>query len=289
MRAIMEEYRQQLRNRPDVVGLLAVTNQESYSPVIDGFDLLLFVVSDSDGQIPSILHYSKDGYRIQERWSTLAEIRSWLEGAPHRDIVQWLLQGEILEDRDGCLRQLRERLGNFGDEMRERRLFYEFASFLKSYLQAKQYIQQGHYLDAYSNVLDALHHWARIAIVEMGSHPELTVWRQLRQINPGVYKLYEELTHSSESLEQRLRLVLLACEFSVMSKMERCCALLLRLLKSRETPWRADELRRHPELAGVDIDLNLVLGKLERKGLIREVAVARDEWLTALEIQYACR
>lgn len=289
MLAIMEEYKQKFQNRPEVLSLLAVSNQASYSPVIDGFDLMLFVVADDAGFVPSILHYNKDGCRIQERWSTRAEIEGWIEGGHNRSIVHWLLQGEILVDPHSYLQTLRSRLGDFGSELRERRLFFEFSLFLRSYLQAKQYIQEGHYLDAYSNVLEALLHWARIVIVETGYHPELTVWRQLRQINPGVYKLYEELTLSTESLEQRVRLVLLACEFSAMSKMEGCCALLLRLLGTRDTPWQPDELRRHPDLVGSDIDLNLILSRLERKGLIREVAVAGDEMFTALEIHYASR
>ena len=96
----------------------------------------------------------------------------------------------------------------------------EFSLFISKFIQSKEYLAEEHYLDAYSNILESLHHWARIVIIEENHYPELTVWRQVRLINPGVDKLYEELTLSSETLRQRVELVILACEFSVMSKMK---------------------------------------------------------------------
>lgn len=189
-------------------------------------------------------------------------------------------------DQDLYLKGLGHQLLEYPENLREQKLFFEFTLFLKSYLQCKQYIKEGHVLDAFSNILDALHHWARIVIVEEGFHPESTVWAHIRRINPGVYKLYEELTQSKETLEQRVQLVLLACEFSVMSKMERCCAMLTRILASENKLWSPDELKAHPELGGITIELASLLNKMAQKSLIKEVAVTVDQDMSLLELKY---
>ncbi|KMR35055.1 hypothetical protein EY05_14905, partial [Staphylococcus aureus] len=71
------------------------------------------------------------------------------------------------------------------------------------------------YLDAYNHVVHALHHLARLAIIENGFHPEITVWNQVKQIEPEIFKLYEELLTSEESIEKRLELLFLASDFLI--------------------------------------------------------------------------
>lgn len=198
------------------------------------------------------------------------------------------MRGEILFDRDQYLAQIRQRLLAFPDELRKQKMLAEFAAFLRTYLHAKQDLQDGNILDAHSHILTSLHHWAHIVLIEEGVHPELTVWAQIKGYNPGVYKLYEELTVSPETLEQRVHLVLLACEFHVMSKMKSCCRLLLDLMENREEPWSVMELYNHPELRHLRVDLSLLLQKLVVRGFIREVAVIPDSGDTdELELKYA--
>lgn len=190
-------------------------------------------------------------------------------------------------DRDGYLSSVRERLLQFPASMREQKQFAEFTGFLRTYLQAKQDLLDGNLLDAYSHVLTALHHWAHIVLIEEGRHPELTVWKQLKRVHPGIYKLYEELTVSPETLEQRVQLVMLGCEFSVMSKMKTSCALLFNILGSREEPWSIAELQSHSTLNILHGDLSLVLQKLVKREYIREVAVMNEAGdIGALELRY---
>jgi hypothetical protein len=171
--------------------------------------------------------------------------------------------------------------------IREQKLLSEFSQFVRSYLQAKQDLKDGQVLDAYSNVLSSLHYWAHIALVEEGMHPELTVWEQMRRVNPGIYKLFEELTTSGETLEKRVQLVLLACEFSILNKMESSCALLIRLIESRSESWTPSELLQHPDLSGLSLELSVLLQKLVNRGCIREIAKAsRDSISGLLELRY---
>jgi hypothetical protein len=94
------------------------------------------------------------------------------------------------------------------------------------------------------------------------------------------------LTTSKETVAQRVELILLACDFSVMSKMEKCSQVLLRLLESRSEPWSYEELAQHADMAQSKPELGLLLNKLVKKLLIREVAVAKDSTMDWMELSY---
>ncbi|WP_127582437.1 hypothetical protein [Paenibacillus koleovorans] len=180
---------------------------------------------------------------------------------------------------------LKEDRGGDTADPRRQWLQVEFSYFLRSYLQSKAFMQDAYLLDAYQQVLEALQHWARIVIIEEGLEPEQMVWAQVRRVNPGVHKLYEEITSNEESLEQRVKLVLLACEFAIMSKMESCCSVLLDVIRSRPEPWSLQDLSEKPELRDLKLDLPVLMAKMSRKELVREVAVSADDSLL-LELKY---
>ena len=279
---------QWIQDAPGLIGVFLIDNPYRYNPLIDGLDLLLLAVVERDEHEKSVRHVRTDGKRMQIRTVATAVLDEWIAGVENRSIIPWIVRGEILMDRDGYLERVKQRVIDFPEELRKEKLAAEFSAFLRKFLHAKQDLQDGNILDANSNVLAALHHWAHISLIEDGVHPELTVWAQMKKYNPGIYKLYEELTTSMESLEKRVQLVLLACEFHVISKMKSCCRLLLDLIKSREEPWSMSELMARPELKSLRLDLSLLLRKLVTRGLIREVAVlpvSGDP--DALELQYA--
>ncbi|MNC50146.1 hypothetical protein D3C75_993700 [compost metagenome] len=69
-----------------------------------------------------------------------------------------------------------------------------------------------------------------------------------------------------------MELILLACEFSIMSKMSDCCTILLNILGSRKEPWSIKELLQHSGLSQLGAELPLVLRKLVSRSQIREIA-----------------
>nr|WP_183602220.1 nucleotidyltransferase-like protein [Paenibacillus phyllosphaerae] len=272
-----------------LIGLSIVENPYVYRPLIDGLDLLLLVVSSADDNNRHIEHRQIDSKHVLIRRISPSTLEQWIATGENRSIIEWLVRGEILMDQNNYLLHIRQRLLAFPNDMRERKQIVEFGCFMRKYYQAKQDLQDGNLLDSYSNVLAALHHWAHIVLIEAGIHPELTVWKQTRRFNPGIYKLYEELTVSSETMEQRIQLVLLACEFSVMSLMKSCCKLLFDVLGSREEPWGIIELHQHEDLKELQIDLSLLIQKLVKRGYIREVvAIPATGDTEALELKYRC-
>ncbi|QTH40185.1 hypothetical protein J4772_21595 [Cohnella sp. LGH] len=252
--------------------LLLIAKPFSQQTRLDGLDRLVLIVKEGEASGREIEHWLWDNERVQVRRVSREQLESWIVGSSNRGSAYWLMHGEIVVDRDGYLSDLRSRLMNWSPLIMEQKLLSEFSRFVRAYQQAKQDLKDGQVLDAYSNVLACLHYWAHIALVEAGMHPELTVWEQMRTVNPGIYKLFEELTASPETLEQRVELILLACEFSIMNKMETSCALLIRLVASREEAWTIAELMRHPDLAGLSLELSVLLYRLVNRGCIREIA-----------------
>lgn len=259
-----------------IVSMMVLYNDDQKYPQLSGYDVLVLIVTNHEPAFGSIYHYIEDGRYVQERWVSEKELKNSMFDSEHRYIIRWLIAGDILIDRTGYMQSLRETLMTFDQDLREQKLLKEFSMFLATCTRSKEYLRQNYLLDAHSQILSALHHWARITVIEAGTHPEVIVWQQVYTINPGVYKLYEELLHSEESLEQRVRLLVLACEFAIMSKMKESCKLLFRILESRDGAWSAAELYEHPLIRGLNIDLSLVLRKLVAKSLLKEVKVARD-------------
>jgi hypothetical protein len=252
------------------IGLIALTNPYHTLQLMKSTDWLLIMVCEQIAPHREVEHLLWQDYRMQLRRVTPETLEQWIYGGD-RNGVQWLLQGEIISDEKGRLGKLKETLEKRPLLLREQKLLCEFFRFFLHYTQAKSDLQDGRVIDAYSHVLKSLHHWAHISLIEQGVLPETTLWEQVRSINLGIYKLYEELTSSGESLEKRVQLLILACEFSVLSKLKSCCRLLLRVMEDKGAPCAMEDLRSDQRLRPLPIDLPLLLQKLVHRGLVQEV------------------
>lgn len=264
--------------RPDCVGVLCIEDKtpDIYPPEINGFDRIVIIAMQSEMALHETVQMHYGQLRVQIHRVSTWSMERWLVDGENRGIIQWLLQGEILQDPTCYLAELRKRIVKFEKPLREQRMLAEFSLFLHSYFEAKQFMNLRHEMDAYRRVIDAMGHWAGIVLIEEGMHPEVSVWKQVHNVNVAVYKLYEELTVSQETIEQRVELLLLALDFSLMSRIEAYCTVLLRVLASRAEPWSTKELVEHPYLNHVS-GLPLVLRKLVKKSLVQEVPVEPEE------------
>ncbi len=126
---------------------------------------------------------------------------------------------------------------------------------------------RGNFLDAYSNVTESLHHLARLSVLDKGLYPEVTVWSQVKKIQPEIYKLYEELLFSKESLEKKLELLFLAIEFMINSRTHDGAQHILETMLEKEI-WSVQELHTHKELKFYSGDLEVFVEYLIDKGYI---------------------
>jgi hypothetical protein len=271
---------------PKIDAAIAIDCRNLHTQLIDGFDYLFLVILDDLSSNEDITHYKQDNFHIQEIRVSRKGLQRWMLSGSNRNVMQWVLGGVLILDRQGWLAELRAEWTTFPPSLRNKKLLIEFAAFLRIHSRCQEYLCAGQMMDAYSQVNAMLHHWARIYIIEAGLHPEVMVWRQVYDINPGVYKMYQELQESTETLQQRVELVLLAIEFSIIRRMTDCSQVLLQLISSREEAWGAAELRRHPVIAELEIDLNLVLQKLISKQVLTEIAVPAAELPGIQEMKY---
>ncbi|MEF2245124.1 MULTISPECIES: nucleotidyltransferase-like protein [unclassified Paenibacillus] len=272
------------RVNSNVASLILVPSPISSRPLIEGTNALVIVVQHKAADDSSLEHVIVRQQKVVIMTLSKAELCSRLQSGieVNSSVMEWLVRGEILLDTDAYWANTRKEVLSFPENLREMRCFKEFSLFLQTYMQAKQFLNDGHVLDAYSNILQALHHWAHIVLIEEGIRPELTVWKQLRRVHPGVYKLYEELSASPETIEQRVQLVMLACEFTVMNKMKTSCEFLFKIMREQEEPWSMSQLQGHPKLEPMQIELSLVIQKLVTRSYIEEVAVmssAKEDWM----------
>ncbi|MNP03604.1 hypothetical protein D3C76_954950 [compost metagenome] len=266
-----------VKNGRQVIGAISIQGDRMIfqGSLLHDFDLLILVVCCDLGHSSQIQieHCVIGNLHYQLLYVERNDIKQWVIEGQNRDIVRCFLHGDVILDKDKKLFSLQQDLLEFEGEMREQRKLNEYARLLKTFVEAKKYTRDNDLMDAYYCVLQALKHYARIELIEQGILPESSVWEQVRPINSVAYKLFDELTDNKETLEQRIQLVLLASEFSVMSKMEDCCSLLLNLLGSRKSAWSIQELVEIPELIHIKAELPMMLRKLVYRSLVTEVTV----------------
>ncbi|GGG16807.1 nucleotidyltransferase-like protein [Paenibacillus aceti] len=275
-------------NCPGAIGAVGYRhNGEYHSPLLNEFNLLIIAIChDLDDEV-RFEHFINGEVRYQLLQVGKNYLRRSIVSGDNSDIVQCFLRGDVIWDVEGELAEFRSDLIQFRGELRSRRLFKEYSRLLRTHTEAKYHEQASDFMDAYCSVMQALKHYANIELIEQGILPESVTWEQMHSLNPVVYKLFHELTDSRETLSQRIELLLLTSEFSIVSKMEDCCSPLLRVLKSGKETWSVYELARRPELNHASDDLPLVLSKLVHHALIKEVTLAAvDGYGEGREIRY---
>lgn len=263
-----------------------IHSDECFGFMSDDFELIILVLCHQTQGDLRIEHGISGLQRYQLIYVSSTDIKDWMVSGEKNGLIHCFMEGDIIWDVNDELKQLREALLSFDRSMSERKRFKEFAHFLEKYVRAKQHYSNERFMDAYLAIIEALLHYARIELIEHGIRVETDIWEQLRPLNSVVYKLYEQLSTSQETIEQRVELVLLACEFFVMSKLADCSSLLLDVLRSRSEPWSVGELMMNPKLAHVREELPIVLRKLVYRSLVKETSANWTEGATGQEILY---
>lgn len=264
----------------NAVGAVAFRQQgnDFHGSLFHDFNQIVLVIHQIDYPEPRIDHgmVGETRYKI---WNVgYNPLQRSLINGDQPDLLKCLLEGEIIFDTRDQVSQLRQQLLEFAQPLKDQRKFVEFARFLHLYTNSKRYLDSSMVMDAYQSILEALQHWARIELIESGILPRDEIWEQLKGVNSAVHKLYSELTMSVETLRQRVELVVLACEFFVLSKMAECSVLLLRILASRKEPWSIEELAQHPQLESVESEISIVLRKLVYRALVNEVTYWDEDY-----------
>lgn len=261
---------QERASHKDTLGVLMIEKKQKAIPTTDTFDKVLLIIVKSADMPVFIKHYTFEEKKAAMHIVTQKQLNEWLLLGSNRKVVEWIFDGKVLFDRNEYIHNLKNELKEFPLSGRKIKMGLEFAKLIRRYMDGKSFFNNQHYLDAYNHVVHSLHHLARLAVIENGFHPEVTVWNQVKQIDPEIFKLYEELVNSEETLEKRLELLFLASDFLIYSKTNLGTSHLLEILREK-TYWSFSDIMEHQELAGYSVDLGVLLEYLIEKNIIEVV------------------
>ena len=268
MENILRPIYQERASHPDTLAIIMIEKRNQTSPLTDNLDVALLVILNKAEQDLHVKHYEYEDQNASLTLVTNKQIEEWILLGTNRRIVDWILNGKILYDRNEYLVELVDRLRTFPFSERKLKIGLEYGKLIRRYLEGKVFFEAKQLLDAYNHIVHALHHLARLEVIDRGFHPEITVWNQVKQIEPQVYKLYNELIESDESLEKRLELLFLASDFLIHSKAAVGAAHILTVMSEEET-WQYADLLNHEEVSVYSVDLSVLLEFLVEKEFIQ--------------------
>lgn len=263
---------QERASLPDTLSVLLIENRREDDPITDTFDEILFIITSAN-EIPIQTKHYTDGIKkaamhiISER-----QLKHWLLVGTNKKIIDWILLGKIYFDRNEYAERLKNKLSSEPLFGRGIKLGMELAKMIRAYNEGKIQFERKQYLDSYVHAIHSLNHLARMVAVKHNNLPENTVWRQIKQIDPAVYKLYEELIGSEEIMEKRLELVYLACEFFIHKYTEEAAGHIVEMMNKKEL-WTIQELHEQEELALYSSDLEFFIEYLIDKQYIETVNI----------------
>lgn len=267
MEHILRPIYQERASLPETLGVIEINKRDDEINVTDTFDtVLLIVVKTADTPIFT-KHYLYQDKKMVMHIITEKLLNKWLLIGSNRKVIDWLFYGKVIFERNEYLSSLKLKLQEtpfYGLDIKKG---IEYSKLIRQYLEGKEFFNKGEYLDAYQRVVNSLHHLARLAVIDSGLYPEVTVWSQVKIIDPEIYKLYEELVLSNESLEKRLELLFLAIEFLISSKTSDAAKHILKTMLTKEH-WTIQELHKHEQLSFYSVDLEVYIEYLVDKGFI---------------------
>ncbi|KXH78844.1 nucleotidyltransferase-like protein [Sporosarcina sp. HYO08] len=270
MEQVLRPIYQERASSPETLGVILVEKRRKGDPITDTFDsILLIITSDEENPIYT-KHYTNGAEKSAMHVISEKQLRKWLLLGSRRKVVDWLFYGKIYFDRNEFVEQLKKELEQYPFYGRKMKMGLEFSKLVRDYTEGKTFFEQGNYMDAYHHVVKSLHHLARLAVIENGLFPEVTVWSQVRKIDPAICKLYEELTMSEEPLEKRLELLFLASEFFIYNRTADGASHIIEVM-ARKGLWTIQELHEHKELRMYSIELEMFVEFLVEKGFIQVI------------------
>ncbi|MGI2329570.1 nucleotidyltransferase-like protein [Planococcus sp. YIM B11945] len=267
MEQMLRPIYQERASQESTLGVVLIEKRGKASPITDTFDSVLLIITKENDTPVFTKHYTYLDKKAVMHIVEEKQLHKWLLLGTNRKIVDWLFHGRIIYDRNEFMERLRTELKDYPFYGRKIKMGMEFAKLIRRYSEGKVFFEEKNYMDAYNHIVHSLHHLARLAVLENGLPPEVTVWSQVKQMEPAIYKLYEELILSEEPLEKRLELLFLASEFHIHSRTKDGARHIREVMQKNES-WTIQELHEQEELKNYSADLEVFIEYLIEKELI---------------------
>ena len=267
---VLRSIYQERASEAETLGVILVEKREEGDPITDTFDAILLIITADEETPVYTKHYTSDSGIAAMHVISENQLQKWLLIGTQRKVVDWLFYGKIYFDRNEYVEKLKRELEEYPFYGRKIKMGLELSKLVRAYIEGKTFFEHENYLDAYNHVVNSLHYLARLAVIEKGISPEVTVWSQVKKIDPAIYKLYEELITSEEPLKKRLELLFLASEFFIHNRTAAGAQHILEVMSTKER-WEIQELHDHEELRMYSIELEVFVEFLIEKGFIGTV------------------
>ncbi len=268
MEHLIETFIKQKINFENALGLVFMENELQSEGNIDFDAFLVIVLKKEVMQKTSLSHYEIGSKLFQVQIINERDLVTLLMNENNHHFVDCLMNGIILIEKNESITKLRKQIIDFPLINRKVKLTIEFAKLIKRYMDGKKLFHKGHILDAFHSLLQSLHHLARLSIIEQGIYPEVTVWQQVKHLEPEIFKLYEEMIVGEESLEKKIELLLIANNFAITSKTKMAASHLIEIMSEKSGSWGIEELVNHNELEEYNDHLVMLVEYLVQKGII---------------------
>ncbi|MYL42985.1 nucleotidyltransferase-like protein [Virgibacillus salexigens] len=255
----------------DTLGILVLEKTKPDSPITDNFDVILLIIVQEGEQAWYVKHYEFDDKTCALHIVKEDLLMKWIDTSEYRTAVEWIIYGKVIYDRNEFIYNLKGQLRDFPDSKRDLRKAIEFGKLVKSYSEAKELFESEEYKDSNSKILYSLHYLARLAVIEKGYYPEVTVWSQVKQIDLEVYKLYEEFIESNEEIKKRIQLMLIAMDYVIKNRAKVSVKHLLDIMDTRDDAWSYAELKSLQMITPYSLDLSAIIAYLVEKDIITTV------------------
>ncbi|MEC5424124.1 nucleotidyltransferase-like protein [Virgibacillus sp. C22-A2] len=271
MESFLRPIYQEHASDSDTLGVLLMEKTGKNSPITDNFDVILLIIVSKANQSWHAKHYEFEGKTAAMHIVMEEVLMEWIDTSGYRRAVEWIINGKVIFDRNEYINTLKNELRDFPYEKRNLRKAIEFGKLVKSYSEAKDLYEANEYKDANSKILYSLHYLARLAVIEKGYYPEVTVWRQVKKIDLEVYKLYEEFIESNEEINKRIQLMIIAMDFVISNRAMVSVEHLLAIMNTKDTPWSYAEVESSPMISAYTLDLTAIISYLVEKEIVTTV------------------
>lgn len=270
MEQVLRSIYQERASDSDTLGVILIDKREEDDPITDTFDTLLLIITANEEVPIYTKHYTAGEQKAVMHIISEKQLQKWLLIGSKRKVVDWLLDGKIYFDRNEYVENIKRQLYEVPYYGQQIKMGLAFSKLVRAYIEGKSSFDRENYMDAYNDVVNSLHCLARLAIIEKGLVPEVTIWSQVKKIDPSIYKLYEELIMSDEPLEKRLELLFLASDFFIHNRAAKGAEHILAVMSEKEQ-WEIQKLYEHDELKMYSIDLEVFIEFLIERGFITTV------------------
>ncbi|UJL47326.1 hypothetical protein KFZ58_05300 [Virgibacillus sp. NKC19-16] len=263
LRPVYQDYINDL----NTLGIVITYNNGS---ITDDFDVVVFIVVNDSEQLWQVEHYEIERRTTALNIVTESLLMELINTSSYHNVAELILYGRKIFERNGFIYNLKEQLKDFPHAKRDLRKTIEFGKFIKSYSEAKALYESSQYKDANSNILYSLHYLARLAVIEKGYYPRVTIWSQVKQIDLEIYKLYEEFIEGNEEIEKRIQLMIIAMDHVISNRAKAAVRHLLDVMKEN-TVWSYTDLTELPPIISYRLYLTEIISYLVEKDIIETV------------------